>query len=265
MIRFASFCIAIFIAGTAVAAEPARILILGTHHFAGSTDFIKGTPEDITSERRQREVEELVRRLAEFRPNKIAVEIPYSEETSLNSEYQAYVAGTRPLGPSEDEQVGFRLARRLQHPKIYAIDYRLNEDMGRVMSWAAANGDEEFVQFVQQFGARMQAEAKDAATLPLLEVLRRHNTPEYDNLHSNYMRMARVGTGTEPVGAEVVADRYERNVHIFANLARATEPGDRILVIYGASHGKLLRDFVRESTELELEPIAPYLVPAAAR
>jgi hypothetical protein len=76
--------------------------------------------------------------------------------------------------------------------------------------------------------------------------------------------MARVGRDSTYVGADVVAGRYARNLKIFANLARLTEPGDRVLVIYGASHGKLLRDFVRESPDLQVVDTDRYLAPRRA-
>jgi hypothetical protein len=66
------------------------------------------------------------------------------------------------------------------------------------------------------------------------------------------------------VGADVVAGRYARNLKIFANMARLTEQGDRVLIIYGASHGKLLRDFVRESADLDLIDVGRYLAPVSA-
>ena len=40
---------------------------------------------------------------------------------------------------------------------------------------------------------------------------------------------------------------YGRNLMIFNNIARRTEPGDRILVIYGAGHGNHLRQLAADS------------------
>jgi hypothetical protein len=34
-------------------------------------------------------------------------------------------------------------------------------------------------------------------------------------------------------GADMVADWYKRNLRIFANLTRISEPGDRVFIIYG--------------------------------
>jgi pheromone shutdown protein TraB len=45
-----------------------------------------------------------------------------------------------------------------------------------------------------------------------------------------------------------VANWYKRNLRIFANINRITEPGkDRILVIIGAGHLKLLKEFAGDA------------------
>lgn len=238
---------------------PAQVMILGTYHMAGSGDYLAGSPDDILSEQRQNEVQDLVETLASFRPTKISVEVPLARDSAMNAHYQRYVAGQDTLSRSEHEQIGFRLGQLLGHRRLYAIDYQLDEDIGRVVAWAAEHGDTAFVNFVEHFQARMQHAVDSAGTLSLKEILRWHNSAEYDALHSAYLRMARVGNDSVYVGADVVAGRYERNLKIFANLARIAVPGDRLLVIYGSSHGKLLRDFVRESDDFELVHPDTYL------
>ena len=47
---------------------------------------------------------------------------------------------------------------------------------------------------------------------------------------------------------------------IFAHLIRITDsPGDRILVIYGAGHAKLLNQFAKESGYYDVESPLKYL------
>lgn len=245
----------------AAQATKPQILILGSPHFGETNDYAGGSGVDILQAERQKEVEEIVRLLEAFRPTRIAVEIPVAMDSAYRARYQAYRDGDAELRRSEAEQIGFRLARRLGHSQLYAIDAKLDEDLPRVMQWAAAHGDTAFLNGVQRFVGEIRAESAADAKRPLRDVLRRANTAEYDALHWAYLRMARVGTPSDPVGASVVADRYERNLRIFANLARIVEPGDRVLVIYGASHGKLLRDFIRESGDYELIHPDRYLAP----
>ncbi len=242
-----------------------QVLILGTYHMGGSSDYIQTSTDDVLSSRRQREIEALVDALAAFRPTKIMVEAPLARDSALNARYGRYAAGQDTLRRNETDQIGFRLAKRLGHGRVYAIDYSQDEDIGRVVGWAAQHGDTGFVNLVQWFGARMQARSDSLRGITVSESLRRLNSPAEDALgQSAYLRMARVGRDSTYVGADVVAGRYARNLKIFANLARLTEPGDRVLVIYGAGHGKLLRDFVRESPDLELVDTDRYLAPRRA-
>ena len=248
-------------------ASPARaqVLVLGTYHMGGSSDYIQTSTDDVLSPRRQREIEALVNALAAFRPTKIMVEAPLARDSALNARFRRYLAGQDTLRRNEIDQIGFRLAKRLGHGRVYAIDYTQDEDIGRVVGWAAQHGDTGFVNGVQRFGARLQAQSDSLRVLTITEYLRRLNSPAEDALgQAAYLRMARVGRDTMYVGADVVAGRYARNLKIFANLARLTAPGDRVLVIYGASHGKLLRDFIRESPDLQLVDPDRYLAPRRA-
>lgn len=56
-----------------------------------------------------------------------------------------------------------------------------------------------------------------------------------------YMDTLRYGADDEQPGASLVSRWYERNIQICAHIIQATEPGDRILVIYGSGHFYLLR------------------------
>lgn len=253
--------------GTNTPARPGRpqILILGTYHMGGSGDYIKMSVDDVLSPKRQREIKALTTTLAAFRPTKIMLEVPVSHDSVLNARYRRYVAGQDTLRRNESDQIGFRLAKRLGHSRVFAIDHIQDEDVGRVVGWAAQHGDTGFVNLVQQFAARMQTRTDSLHRLTISQYLRRLNTLAEDaDGQSAYLRMARVGRDTTYVGADMVAGRYARNLKIFANLARLIERGDRVLVIYGASHGKLLRDFVRESADLELVDTNRYLTPRRA-
>ena len=67
-----------------------------------------------------------------------------------------------------------------------------------------------------------------------------------------YLVLDRIGGSNEYPGADVVSRWYATNLHIFANLMRLiTSPDDRVLVIYGQAHVKLLRSFVKGSPDLQ--------------
>jgi hypothetical protein len=64
-------------------------------------------------------------------------------------------------------------------------------------------------------------------------------------------------------GAEAIADLtvswYDRNIRIFGNLARATAPGDRAFVLFGAGHAPILRHLIETSSTHTLVGVSDYL------
>jgi len=45
---------------------------------------------------------------------------------------------------------------------------------------------------------------------------------------------------------DLAANWYKRNLRIFTNLLEITEPGDRVLLIIGSGHGKILKGFAAD-------------------
>lgn len=74
---------------------PAKIMLLGTFHFqdAGLDAYKPQFDVDVLSERRQREVLEVVERLAVFAPTKIAVERRPERQEELTESFGAYLRG----------------------------------------------------------------------------------------------------------------------------------------------------------------------------
>src|SRR5215218_6554154 len=99
------------------------IMILGLYHMANpGLDAVNVAADDVLLPRRQKEIQDLVNRLARFRPTKIAVEAPY-RSTAVPDRYKQYVAGTYALSRNETEQIGFRLAKQLSLPGVTPIDF----------------------------------------------------------------------------------------------------------------------------------------------
>jgi hypothetical protein len=247
-------------AQTSPAGNRPQVMILGSYHMAGSGDHVQVRVDDVLAERRQREIEQVVESLAGFRPTRVALEVPVAMDSLINERYRRYLEGSHTLGRSESEQIGFRLAKRLGHERVYAVDYPGNEDIAAALGFAAQNGQMEIVQEAQAFMQRLQSDMeRQQRTLTVGEILRELNSPETDAMESMYLLAATIGRGDRYVGADLVTGRHERNLKIFVNIARIAGPGDRVLAVYGSSHGKLLRQFVEESPMLELVRADPFL------
>lgn len=83
---------------------------------------------------------------------------------------------------------------------------------------------------------------------------------EIEKSHQVYFDIMRIGRGKEYTGANYLAWWYRRNLTILTNIVRLTDsPNDRILVIYGAGHSKLLNQFAKESGFYVVESPLKYL------
>lgn len=244
--------------------EPAQVMVLGTYHFANpGLDVVKTEVADVLSPEKQREIREVVEALARFRPTKIAVEERPTAAPRLDSLYRAYRAGQYELSRNETDQLGFRLAARFDHPRVYPIDHKGEFPFEAVMEYAQAH-DSAFVEYVQRTLAEVTAEEnRRQKELSIGQNLRERNDPQRIAAeHGAYMRFAQVGAGDTYVGADLVSKWYERNVRIFSNLQRIAEPSDRILVIFGSGHAAILRELIEYAPDMVLVEARDYLPPA---
>lgn len=240
---------------------PAQVMILGVFHFHNpNADYAQFEGIDVLTAQRQREIEAVSRGLARFRPTRIALERPVAEADSLQADYERYREGAFELTRNEIHQLGFRLAAGLEHDRLYPVDHLQGMRLDSVLAWAEEH-DPEFVErfdgYIGEIVAlfdRMQAEETIA------ENLRFMNVPDHvRRTHEPYAVQATVGTAANQVGARIVADWYERNLKIFANLARVSRPGDRVLLIIGAGHTPILRHLVLTHPGMELVEAVDYL------
>lgn len=244
-------------------AEPPRVLILGTYHFANpGRDISRPEVADVLLPAKQAEIREVVQALAGFQPTKIAIESLPASAPRIDSLYDAYLSGRHELSRSEEQQLGFRLAAILNHETLYPIDYRNDFPFPAMMEYARVH-DPAFVTFVDEELARIEAEANRRQRENTIgEILRAINEPQHRaEDHGTHMRFAGVGAGDTYVGADLVASWYERNIKIFANLRRIVEPGDRVLVIFGSGHATILRELITYHPELLLVDALEYLPP----
>lgn len=263
MKHFLSFLLLTFccFALTSAAQENAKqtkpvVMILGTYHMGNpGLDLNNVKADDVRAEKRQKELAELMTVLKKFKPTKIAVEFTPGE-TKYLERYAQYLDGKYELAANEVDQIGFRLAKEMNHKQLYPIDRKGNFDFDKVVASAKANGQEAQVNVMLDYGKAMTKKFEEMQkTATITELLRDMNDErKVEEMHTPYMAMMRIGAGTDFAGADLVSDWYERNMKIYGNIARlADSPNERILVIIGAGHAKLLQQFVVESGEFDLE------------
>jgi hypothetical protein len=226
-------------------AAGAQVLVVGSYHMSNpGLDAISVRADDVLAPKRQAEIERLAERLAQFRPTKVAVEIPFGRDSTSNSLYRRYLQGTHALDRTEMQQIGFRVARRAGLTRIYGIDYPLDVNVAGVMVWALTHGQPDLAISAQSLTTRLLAEADSMMkNAPAGDIIAALNSPRADSAHGIYMAALRVGADTSYPGATMTARWYERNLKIASNVLRLIEsPNDRVLVLIGAAHGPILRE-----------------------
>ncbi|MBS3965909.1 MAG: hypothetical protein KGZ60_01460 [Truepera sp.] len=245
----------------------AAILLLGTFHFQDhGLDWYK--PQvgfDVFSQRRQREIAEVVERLAVFQPTKIAIEQTSDQQSEIDQSYRAHLQGVFHLPGSEIYQLGFRLAKRLGHDRVHCVDNwgRHYQPQIDLEAYAREHGQEQLLaQWSPRFKQWYQHRDQLKAQLSVREILLDINQEETIlQGHGHYLvDWFKVGSGNDYPGADGVTGWYNRNLRIFANLQRITEtPDERILLIIGWGHLPILRHCVQASPEYNLVEVCDYL------
>ncbi len=255
------------------------IMILGSKHLANpGMDGSNTRIDDVLTPKRQIEIEQLVQQLREFKPTKLAFEIDYSRTTEINGTYQDYLNGAYELKRHESDQIGFRIAKQMGHPKIYCVDYwpehdPIYEKIDDVLidHGAFAKKHNQKHLFGSHPGSTEGEITRDKdGTVwiepekyeSMIEMYIRVNQPTRSRASQRaYLHDARIGLDDQYPGANWLAHIwYDRNLKIFVNLTRITEStDDRILLIIGAGHVFLVQQFLENSGDYIVESPLKYL------
>lgn len=243
-----------------------QVMLLGTYHFANpGRDVVKQDIDDVLQSNRQRELDDLVSRLAAWRPDRIAVEQSISRTDSVTARYARYLAGT--LAPSRNEvvQIGFRLAARLGHDAVYPIDDDSYLDTND--SLKAVDGRRpEFKHVRDSIVAILRSEAAATNAWMRTTTIRDHliRVNSDSALHGgNSLGMfggyLAAGEGQNYGGPQFLSQWYARNFNMAHNLTRLLRPEvKRILVVVGSGHIPPLRNLLDEAPQFC--PVSPLTV-----
>lgn len=241
MVRLLLFACLACAAAFAPAAEPARVMVVGTYHFANpGRDMHNVAAEDVTTPARQAELQAVTDALARFEPTVVAVEWPAA---GADDAYAKYLDRSLPATANEVVQLGFRLARQRGLARVHGIDVPGEFPYADVRAWAEANDRiAELDALQRQAQSITEGITAQQATQSIGAVLRHMNEPAFDAQTGGfYARMLRFGAGDAQPGVALVAAWERRNLAICARLLQSLRPGDRAVVFYGQGHAYLLR------------------------
>jgi len=252
----------------------AKAMVLGVFHFANpqADDYKPKFSVNILEEKRQKELDLLLEKIAKYKPTKILVEINRIKSDSIiNRQYQNYLKGHFKIEDKVDEtyQIGFKLAKNLNHKKIFCSDASAKW-FGVDLDWDNYDSDA----YLKSKGQYEKSYRYDYESYYILEdslktvqTLTEHlamvNNP-LNNLkdHQSYLTSTVLeSAGDNYLGADSVARWYRRNLRIFANAYDLTDfdKEERLLLIYGSGHVWQLRQFFMDSPDFEYEEPNKYL------
>lgn len=229
-----------------------EIILVGTFHYQDRYDIFS---YDV-----QKQIEEFTNKLAILKPTKIAVEFPYKMQEQLDELYEKsknysfsketefanierYGANSPFKSGNEIVQIGFRLVKKLNHKKIYGIDEDI-ELSDELFEKIAPYMDMD--KYFEQMGKLVEK----ADTIQDLYAI--HNSEEYIAVDNGmYIDMNKINL-VNYEGSQLVLQWYERNLKIFSNLQNICEKEDRVLVLIGSSHLKILKELVCASSEMKM-------------
>lgn len=250
--------------------QTAKIMILGMYHMSNpGQDAYNIEADDVLSAKRQKEIKDVVEKLAAFKPTKITIESTY-RSTYWTSRYEQYLKGEYKLERNEVEQIGFQLAKILGHKTLYPVDFPMwmnglmpnerEEPKAKPNSTPTPQATPQPAKReVPPYLAKLEAMMKTATVNDILIYL---NSAEYNEPdHASYMEML---LPSETIAiyqqTDLVTNWYKRNLRIFTNINRVTDfPDDRILLIIGSGHLKILKDLARDSPQFCLVEASDYL------
>lgn len=239
-----------------------HVLLVGTMHFVSRKDLVRYDVFDVASPRMQADIADLVGRLARYDPTKVVLELAYAESADINDRYAAFRRGEHELDHGEAEQVGFRLAARLGHERVYPVNimHRWWEPALDSLIDNVPDVAERWERYRAEIASGGERANERMRTLTLVEHLAASNADARSKGLRDYLTVyPRLVDGRDYAGADMTGNWYHRNVRIYANILRSCEPGDRLLVLYGGGHIAPLAHFMETSGEFVLDDVLPYL------
>ncbi len=250
--------------------KPTEILVIGTYHFNNpGMDVAKYKVLDIMGEKPQKQLDEISNAIAKFKPTKIFTEWELKDQLKLDTLFNKYQDGTyfeyvnkkypkrKFYTNSEIVQLAFRAAKKINHKKVYAIDYRETSfDYDSVMKFIDTNRLPNFKKEIEDETKLVETESnKIFATNDLVKCLLYFNSETYRKTDIPWYvgkinDSDKLGTY---VGAFLASEWYRRNLYMLANIQKQTlESDNRIMVLAGASHITMFLDLLKHDSNYKI-------------
>lgn len=252
--------------------EKIQVLNIGFFHFAYTSDATS-VDFDENDAKSQEEVRKLSQLISKFKPTIICLEYIPEVDEKRNQAYQDFLKNPKVLNTKYGElsMVGFDVARMNGLDKVYGIDnhmdynYSVGDFIENSPELTNSIDPKTYLELtnnpLKDF-PEIEKQYDNFDNLSLLEKIKLYNEPimlDYF-LNVNADKLFYVGVGNEFNGADQAAIFYQRNMRIYSNLNRIKmNKNDRVLIIMGAAHTAMLREFIKRSPKFEMVNTLEYL------
>lgn len=244
-----------------LSAQKIEVLNFATFHMGKTPDAAK-VKFDPKSEKSQKEVLEIAKLLAEFKPTVICVELLPAENEKIQNDYQNFLKDKNHKTAYEGEVslLAYQIAKIANVKKIYGIDeqetgkynYRLGEQLKNQVDNVTYK---RFITtFIEGFGKQDNLSVKEK----LIDYNKESTLQEL--ITANADILAYVSTANNFEGADEAAKYYRRNLRMYSNLNQIPlSENDKVLIISGGTHAAFFSEFLKRSPKYQTVDVFDYL------
>ena len=254
--------------------EKIKVYLLGSFHFA-QTD----STYNILDKQHQQSIEELSELIARQIPDKIFVERQpeYEFQNKIDSLYEEYLMNNQRLKyKNELYQIGFRVASKLGHKKVYQCDHpgMYGSYFGEAYDYAKNNNQLKLLDgnigntiLRRDDNVNQDSLMKE---LSLLNYIKWLNEEESLQTSHQWYTVNCIQVGSSDyynyndeltlLGAEVTADWYRRNILIYTKMINQMNYTENsIFLLIGSDHIPILRELFNTNPYFEVIPTSKWL------
>ena len=237
------------------------VLNVATFHM-GETADANATEFDENDKNNQKEVREVARLLAEFKPTIIVIESLPQRDSLRGADYLDYVKnpGKKFKDPDERELLAYEIGRLSGAERIYGIDFKEGYDYeigDQVKDKVDKVTNDKYWKLLDENEKKNPEKA-----IPFYDLFKLNNHPQYleSLININADLLTYISSKGKSEGADEAAKFYHRNLVMFSNLNQIQiDKNDRILILMGGTHTVFFNDFLNRSPKYKPENVFKYL------
>lgn len=235
-----------------------QILLVGAFHFENpGLDVAKLATFNVMTNSSQKELETISNKIKKFGPQKIFVEWNHEKQNTLDKLYNRSYDSLIKASADEIVQIAVRSGKKLGHKKLFAIDYHGAYFPYDSLMNAMKDAKQDLLlqeneKAIKAFETEFNQLAKTKSLTEILLAL--NDKKEMEKGLGLYISLMNPGGKTDNfVGAYLVSEWYRRNLYMYSLVQKLTESKDeKVMVLLGAGHIELLREFVKLDSNFEL-------------